>query len=61
MSWDDFLDIGKTEYKKDEDFVTSSIDQIKSEDVALMIYTSGTTGPPKLQCCLMGIWNGLHL
>ena len=47
MSWDDFLDIGKTEFKKDEDFVTSSIDQIKSEDVALMIYTSGTTGPPK--------------
>ena len=47
MSWDDFLDIGKTEYKKDKDFVTSSIDQIKSEDVALMIYTSGTTGPPK--------------
>ena len=34
MSWDDFLDIGKTEFKKDEDFVTSSIDQIKSEDVA---------------------------
>ena len=47
MRWDDFLDIGKTEYEKDKNFVTSSIDQIKSEDVALMIYTSGTTGPPK--------------
>ena len=47
ISWDDFLDIGKTEYEKDKNFVTSSIDKIKSEDVALMIYTSGTTGPPK--------------
>ena len=47
MRWDDFLEIGKTEYEKDKNFVTSSIDKIKSEDVALMIYTSGTTGPPK--------------
>ncbi len=47
MKWDDFLEIGKTEYEKDKNFVTSSIDKIKSEDVALMIYTSGTTGPPK--------------
>ena len=47
ISWDDFLNIGKTEYEKDKNFVTSSIDKIKSEDVALMIYTSGTTGPPK--------------
>ncbi len=47
ISWEDFLDIGKTEYENDKNFVTSSIDKIKSEDVALMIYTSGTTGPPK--------------
>ena len=47
MRWDDFLEIGKSEYEKDKNFVTSSIDKIKSEDVALMIYTSGTTGPPK--------------
>ena len=47
LRWDDFLEIGKTEYEKDKNFVTSSIDKIKSEDVALMIYTSGTTGPPK--------------
>ena len=47
LSWDNFLEIGKTEYEKDKNFVTSSIDKIKSEDVALMIYTSGTTGPPK--------------
>ena len=47
MRWDDFLEIGKTEHEKNKEFVTSSIDKLKSEDVALMIYTSGTTGPPK--------------
>ena len=33
--------------KKTKILLISSIDEIKSEDVALMIYTSGTTGPPK--------------
>ena len=47
MKWQDFLEIGKTEYEKDKEFVNSRIDEIKSEDIALMIYTSGTTGPPK--------------
>ena len=47
MKWDDFLEIGKTEFEKDKEFVNSRIDEIKSEDIALMIYTSGTTGPPK--------------
>ena len=47
MKWEDFLDIGKTEFEKDKEFVNSRIDEIKSEDIALMIYTSGTTGPPK--------------
>ena len=47
MKWEDFLEIGKTEYEKDKEFVNSRIDEIKSEDIALMIYTSGTTGPPK--------------
>ncbi len=47
MKCEDFLDIGKTEFEKDKEFVNSRIDEIKSEDIALMIYTSGTTGPPK--------------
>ena len=47
MKWEDFLEIGKKEFEKDKEFVNSRIDEIKSEDVALMIYTSGTTGPPK--------------
>ena len=47
MKWQDFLEVGKTEFEKDKEFVNSRIDEIKSEDIALMIYTSGTTGPPK--------------
>ena len=47
MKWEDFLEIGKTEFEKNKEFVNSRIDEIKSEDIALMIYTSGTTGPPK--------------
>lgn len=47
MKWEEFLEIGKNEYEKDRDFVNSRIDEIKSDDIALMIYTSGTTGPPK--------------
>ena len=47
MKWEDFLEVGKTEFEKDKEFVNSRIDDIKSEDIALMIYTSGTTGPPK--------------
>ena len=47
MKWEDFLEIGKKEFEKDKEFVNSRIDEIKSEDIALMIYTSGTTGPPK--------------
>ena len=47
MKWEEFLQIGKNEYEKDRDFVNSRIDEIKSDDIALMIYTSGTTGPPK--------------
>ena len=47
MKWEEFLEIGKNEYEKDRNFVNSRIDEIKSDDIALMIYTSGTTGPPK--------------
>ena len=47
MSWDEFLEIGKEEYEKNYEFVISRMDDITSEDIAMMIYTSGTTGPPK--------------
>ena len=47
MSWDEFLEIGKEEYEKNSEFVISRMDDITSEDIAMMIYTSGTTGPPK--------------
>ena len=47
MSWDEFLEIGKEEYEKNSEFVISRMDEIASEDIAMMIYTSGTTGPPK--------------
>ena len=47
MRWDEFLKIGKEEFEKNKDFPNFCIDEIKSDDVALMIYTSGTTGPPK--------------
>ena len=47
MSWNDFLAIGKEEYEKNNDFVTSRMEEIESGDVACLIYTSGTTGAPK--------------
>tara|TARA_B100000900_G_scaffold13267_1_gene10692 strand:+ start:912 stop:2753 length:1842 start_codon:yes stop_codon:yes gene_type:complete len=47
ISWNEFIELGKEEYKKDSDFVISMQNDIKSEDTAIMIYTSGTTGPPK--------------
>ncbi len=47
MSWDEFLEIGKEEHEKNSEFVISRMDDISSEDIAMMIYTSGTTGPPK--------------
>ncbi|MDA9737270.1 long-chain fatty acid--CoA ligase [Acidimicrobiaceae bacterium] len=47
MSWDEFLSLGREEYLKNKDFINDCVDEIKSEDVAMLIYTSGTTGPPK--------------
>jgi len=47
ISWNEFIELGKEEFKKDSDFVISMQNDIKSEDIAIMIYTSGTTGPPK--------------
>ena len=50
MKWEDFLEIGKTEFEKDKEFVNSRIDEIKSEDIALMIYTSVQLDLRKAQC-----------
>ena len=47
MSWNEFLDLGKKEFQKKQDFINQCVDEIKSEDLAMLIYTSGTTGPPK--------------
>lgn len=47
ISWDKFIEIGKEEFNKDEEFVNEMVSSINSEDTAIMIYTSGTTGPPK--------------
>ena len=47
ISWDEFIEIGKQEFNKDKEFVNVKVNNINSEDTAIMIYTSGTTGPPK--------------
>ena len=40
MSWDEFLSLGREEYLKNKDFINDCVDEIKSEDVAMLIYTS---------------------
>ena len=47
MSFDEFLEIGKSEYESFPDYVDQQLDQIEDEDVAFLVYTSGTTGKPK--------------
>jgi long-chain acyl-CoA synthetase len=47
ISWNEFIEIGKEEFNKDKEFVNDMVNNINSEDTAIMIYTSGTTGPPK--------------
>ena len=47
MSFDEFLEIGKSEYDSFPEYVDQQLDQIEDEDVAFLVYTSGTTGKPK--------------
>ena len=47
MSFDEFLEIGKSEYDSFPDYVDQQLEQIEDEDVAFLVYTSGTTGKPK--------------
>lgn len=44
---DSLADKGESFLKKNPDYVTGSIQDIKREDIATIIYTSGTTGEPK--------------
>ncbi len=47
MSFEDFLELGEREYRKDPEGFDQLWPQVKPEDTALIVYTSGTTGPPK--------------
>ena len=47
ISWNEFIEIGKEEFNKNKEFVNDMVNNINSEDTAIMIYTSGTSGPPK--------------
>ncbi|MBW2673725.1 MAG: AMP-binding protein [Deltaproteobacteria bacterium] len=47
MSFDQLLELGRKEDKKDPALFSRLIALAKPEDIAGIIYTSGTTGPPK--------------
>lgn len=47
MSFDQLLELGRKEDKKDPELFGRLITLAKPEDIAGIIYTSGTTGPPK--------------
>jgi long-chain acyl-CoA synthetase len=47
MSFDQLLELGKEEDRKNPGLFMQLTELAKSEDIAGIIYTSGTTGPPK--------------
>ncbi|MCK9274472.1 MAG: long-chain fatty acid--CoA ligase [Syntrophales bacterium] len=47
MSFDELLELGKEEEKRNPELFEKLVSRAKPEDVAGIIYTSGTTGPPK--------------
>lgn len=47
MSFDQLLELGKEEDRKNPGLFLKLTELAKSEDIAGIIYTSGTTGPPK--------------
>jgi long-chain acyl-CoA synthetase len=47
MSWEDFLELGRTHAASDPDAVERRMAEAQPDDVMTLIYTSGTTGPPK--------------
>jgi long-chain acyl-CoA synthetase len=47
VSWDEFLEIGRSHRAANPDMVEQIMEQATGDDVITLVYTSGTTGPPK--------------
>ena len=47
MRFDEFLDLGKSEYESFPEYVDQQLENLEDDDVAFLVYTSGTTGKPK--------------
>ena len=47
IGWDELLELGRAEAKRDPDAFDAMWQQVKPDDLATLVYTSGTTGPPK--------------
>ncbi len=47
LSFDDFLERGRTSRANDPDLLVRMAQEAADDDVVTLIYTSGTTGPPK--------------
>jgi len=47
ITWNELLELGRREDKRDPDAFDATWRQVKPEDLATLVYTSGTTGPPK--------------
>jgi len=47
MRFDEFLNLGKSEYESFPEYVDQQLDNLEDDDVAFLVYTSGTTGKSK--------------
>ena len=47
VSWDEFLEIGRSHRAANPGMVEQIMEQATGDDVITLVYTSGTTGPPK--------------
>ena len=47
VSWDDFLELGRSHREANPGMVEQIMAQATGDDVITLVYTSGTTGPPK--------------
>ena len=48
MRFDEFLDLGKSEYESFPEYVDQQLENLEDDDVAFLVYTSGTTGNQKV-------------